>query len=87
MQGRPTLFVANRGDARIPFSIAEEMTRLAGSKSRMILTESKSHGGAWRDAREIYEPAVKKLLDEAAPPPPEVPSAPSKVPTPAPKRP
>ena len=85
MQGRPTLFVANRGDARIPFSIAEEMTRLAGPGSRMILTESKSHGGAWRDARAIYEPAVKKLLDEAAPETLATPLDPlaSKVATPA----
>ncbi|HQZ16739.1 MAG TPA: alpha/beta fold hydrolase [Vicinamibacteria bacterium] len=68
VNGRPSLFVANRGDARIPYAIAEEMTKLAGPKSHMILTESKSHGGAWRDARDIYEPEVKKLLDEVAPP-------------------
>lgn len=68
MNGRPSLFVANRGDRRIPFEIADEMKKLAGPKSRMILTESKSHGGAWRDARAIYEPAVKNLLDEVAPP-------------------
>jgi pimeloyl-ACP methyl ester carboxylesterase len=68
LNGRPSLFVANRGDARIPFAIALEMTRLAGPKSHMILTESKSHGGAWRDAREAYEAAVKTLLDEVAPP-------------------
>ena len=82
LQRRPTLFVANRGDARIPFAIAEEMTRLAGPKSRLLLTESKSHGGAWRDAREPYEVAVKKLLDEAAPPP--VDAAPIRVRTRAP---
>jgi uncharacterized protein len=69
LNGRPSLFVANRGDARIPFAITEEMTRLAGPKSRMLITESKSHGGAWRDARESYEAAVRKLLDEVAPPP------------------
>src|SRR5262249_23952612 len=63
MKGRPSLFVANRGDRRIPFEIADEMAKLAVDKSHMILTESKSHGGAWRDARDIYEPAVKKLLD------------------------
>lgn len=68
VSGRPSLFVANRGDARIPFAIAEEMTRLAGPKSHFLLTESKSHGGAWRDAREAYEAAVKRLLDEVAPP-------------------
>jgi pimeloyl-ACP methyl ester carboxylesterase len=80
MNGRPSLFVANRGDRRIPFEIADEMAKLAGPKGRMILTESKSHGGAWRDARDIYEPAVKKLLDEAAPPLEEAPA--SKVETP-----
>jgi pimeloyl-ACP methyl ester carboxylesterase len=79
MKGRPSLFVANRGDRRIPFEIADQMAKLAGDKSRMILTESKSHGGAWRDARAIYEPAVKKLLDEVAPPPGE--AAASKVET------
>jgi pimeloyl-ACP methyl ester carboxylesterase len=65
--GRPSLFVANRGDVRIPFAIAEEMSKLAGPRSHLLLTESKSHGGAWRDAREAYEAAVKTLLDEAAP--------------------
>ncbi len=68
MQGRPSLFVANRGDRRIPHEIAEEMAKLAGPKSHMLLTESKSHGGAWREAREPYEAAVRKLLDEVAPP-------------------
>lgn len=81
LNGRPTLFVANRGDVRIPHEIAEEMTRLAGPKSHMLLTESKSHGGAWRDAREPYEAAVKKLLDEVAPP--LVDAAASKVEAPA----
>jgi uncharacterized protein len=68
MTTRPTLFVANRGDARIPFAIAEEMNRRAGPRSRLLLTDSKSHGGAWRDAHDAYEAAVRKLLDEAAPP-------------------
>lgn len=68
MTDRPTLFVANRGDARIPYEIAVEMSRLAGPKSSLLLTESRSHGGAWRDAREPYEAAVKTLLDQAAPP-------------------
>jgi pimeloyl-ACP methyl ester carboxylesterase len=77
LNGRPSLFVANRGDARIPFTIAEQMAKLAGPRSQLILTESKSHGGAWRDARDIYEPSVKRLLDEVAPPP-EAPPA-SKV--------
>lgn len=76
MKDRPTLFVANRGDARIPYAIAEEMTKLAGPQAHMILTESKSHGGAWRDARDLYEPAVKRLLDEAAPAAPPPPPAP-----------
>jgi pimeloyl-ACP methyl ester carboxylesterase len=71
LNDRPTLFVANRGDVRIPFTIAEEMHRRAGAKSQLILTDSKSHGGAWRDAREPYEAAVKKLLDEVAPPLPD----------------
>lgn len=83
VNGRPALFVANRGDARIPFAITEEMTRLAGPKSHMLITESKSHGGAWRDARGPYEAAVKKLLDEVAPPQGEAPT--SKVETAAPK--
>jgi hypothetical protein len=81
LKGRPSLFVANRGDRWIPFEIADEMAKLAGPRSRMILTESRSHGGAWRDARAIYEPAVKRLLDEVAPPPEAVPA--SKVEPPA----
>jgi alpha-beta hydrolase superfamily lysophospholipase len=79
LQGRPSLFVANRGDARIPFAIAEAMTKLAGPKSHLLLTESRSHGGAWRDAREPYEAAVRTLLDEVAPPVVDVTT--SKVPT------
>ena len=75
LNGRPSLFVANRGDRRIPFEIADEMAKLAGPRSHMLLTESKSHGGAWRDARDIYEPAVKRLLDEVAPPPEAVPAS------------
>jgi len=75
VNGRPSLFVANRGDARIPYAIAEEMTKLAGPKSHLILTESKSHGGAWRDARDLYEPAVRRLLDEVAPPLVEAPAS------------
>ncbi len=67
VNGRPSLFVANRGDARIPFAIALEMSRRAGPRSHVLLTGSKSHGGAWRDAREPYEAAVRKLLDEVAP--------------------
>jgi len=85
VNGRPSLFVANRGDVRIPFAITEEMTRRAGPKAHMLITESKSHGGAWRDAREAYEAAVKKLLDEVAPPQAEAPA--SKVETAAPKAP
>lgn len=82
LQGRPSLFVANRGDVRIPFAIAGEMAKLAGPKSHMLLTESKSHGGAWRDDRPEYEAAVKSLLDEVAPP--VAGAAPSKVTTAAP---
>lgn len=83
VNGRPSLFVANRGDARIPFAIAEEMTKLAGPKSHMLLTESKSHGGAWRDAREPYEAAVRKLLDEVAPPLADAAASKSEIPAPA----
>ena len=79
LHGRPTLFVANRGDVRIPFAIAEEMTKLAGPGSHMLLTESKSHGGAWRDAHDSYQAAVKSLMDEVAPPAPIVETAMSKV--------
>ena len=82
---RPSLFVANRGDARIPFAIAEEMSKLAGPRSSLLLTDSKSHGGAWRDAREAYAAAVKKLLDEVAPPRADAPA--SKVETAAPAAP
>lgn len=68
LKDRPTLFVANRGDVRIPHEIGAEMSRLAGPKSRMVLTEVNGHGKAWREARSLYEPAVKALLDEVAPP-------------------
>ena len=80
LEGRPALFVANRGDARVPYQIAENLAKLAGPRAHVLLTESKSHGGAWRDARAAYEEAVVKLLDEAAPPPRD--GAASKVLTP-----
>jgi pimeloyl-ACP methyl ester carboxylesterase len=82
LQDRPSLFVANRGDVRIPFTIAEEMSKRAGPKSHLLLTDSRSHGGAWRDAREPYEAAVRSLLDEVSPP--TVEAAESKVTTAAP---
>lgn len=85
LKDRPTLFVANRGDVRIPFAIAEEMSKRAGDRSSLLLTSSKSHGGAWRDARQPYEAAVKRLLDEVAPPLPD--AAASKVETAAPTAP
>lgn len=81
MRDRPSLFVNNSGDIRIPHEIGAEMARLAGPKSHNLLTDSKSHGGAWRDAREPYEAAVRKLLDEVAPP--LVDAVASKVPSPA----
>jgi pimeloyl-ACP methyl ester carboxylesterase len=77
LDGRPSLFVANRGDIRIPFSIGEEMTKRAGVKSHLLLTDSKCHGCAWREDRAPYEAAVKALLDEVAPPPAD--SVPAKV--------
>lgn len=65
---RPSLFVANTGDRRIPHEIAERMSKKAGSHSSFLLVTSESHGGAWRDGRAVYEPAVKKVLDAAIPP-------------------
>lgn len=74
---RPSLFVANRGDRRIPFEIAETLSRAAGVRSRVLIVESPSHGGAWRDGRAAYEPAVKGLIDETLAPPPRAAGAPS----------
>ena len=61
------------------------MYKRAGDRSSLLLTSSKSHGGAWRDARQSYEAAVKRLLDEVAPPLPD--AAASKVETTAPAAP
>jgi flagellar basal-body rod protein FlgB len=46
-------------------SLEDEMTKLAGPKAHMLLTESKSHGGAWRDGTAAYEAAAAALLARA----------------------
>jgi pimeloyl-ACP methyl ester carboxylesterase len=66
LQGRPTLFVANSEDRRMPKEIAFELQQAAGEKAQVLIVPGKSHGGAWRDGTAAYEAAVTAVLDAAA---------------------
>ncbi len=64
--GRPTLFVCNSGDRRMPPEIAFDLKAAAGEHARVLVVPGNSHGGAWRDGTAAYERAVGEILDEAA---------------------
>ena len=65
LSGRPTLFVCNSGDRRMPPEIAFEMKAAAGENARVLVVPGNSHGGAWREGTAAYEKAVGDLLEEA----------------------
>jgi pimeloyl-ACP methyl ester carboxylesterase len=65
LAGRPTLFVANTEDQRMPKEIAFELKEAAGDGAMVLLVPGKSHGGAWRDGTAAYEAAVTRVLDAA----------------------
>lgn len=66
LSGRPTLFVCNSGDRRMPKEIAFELKAAAGDGARVLVVPGDSHGGAWREGTAAYEKAVGDLLEEAA---------------------
>ena len=63
---RPTLFVANSGDRRMPPEIAFELKEAAGGHAKVLVVPGHSHGGAWREGTHAYESAVADLLREVA---------------------
>jgi pimeloyl-ACP methyl ester carboxylesterase len=65
MADRPTLFVCNSGDRRMPPEIAFDLKAAAGEHARVLVVPGNSHGGAWRDGTAAYERAVGEILDEA----------------------
>ena len=60
---RPTLFVCNSGDRRIPKEIAFELEAAAGDGASVLVIPGESHGGAYRNGQAAYESAVAELLD------------------------
>lgn len=66
LAGRPTLFVANSDDRRMPKEIAFDLRAAAGATAELLVVPGKSHGGAWRDGTEAYRAAARLVLDRAA---------------------
>jgi uncharacterized protein len=66
LRGRPTLFVANSEDRRMPKEIAFDLKAAAGPQAEVLIVPGKSHGGAWRDGTAAYEAAAKVVLAAAA---------------------
>lgn len=66
LAGRPSLFVANSDDRRMPKEIAFELQAAAGDSASVLIVPGKSHGGAWRDGTAAYEAAAAKVLDAVA---------------------
>jgi uncharacterized protein len=64
LRGRPTLFVCNSDDRRMPSDIAFDLKAAAGSDSRVLVVPGRSHGGAYRDGTPAYQSAVGELLRE-----------------------
>ncbi len=60
--GRPSLWVCNRGDRRMPPAVAQALRDAAGGRAQLLTVEGNSHGGAYRDATERYQAAVAILL-------------------------
>jgi pimeloyl-ACP methyl ester carboxylesterase len=65
LRDRPTLFVANTGDRRMPQEIAFDLQKAAGSRAAVLVIPGTTHGGAWREGTAPYEAAVAKVLEEA----------------------
>jgi pimeloyl-ACP methyl ester carboxylesterase len=66
LHGRPTLFVANSDDRRMPKEIAFDLKAAAGDQASVLIVPGRSHGGAWRDGTEAYQAAAAVVLDAVA---------------------
>jgi pimeloyl-ACP methyl ester carboxylesterase len=66
LNGRPSLFVANSDDQRMPKEIAFDLKAAAGDSASVLIVPGKSHGGAWRDGTEAYRAAAAVVLDGVA---------------------
>jgi len=64
--GRPSLFVCNSGDRRMPPDIAADLKAAAGANAELLTVKGESHGGAYRDGTADYEAAVRRLLQAVA---------------------
>jgi alpha-beta hydrolase superfamily lysophospholipase len=65
LSGRPSLFVANSDDRRMPKEIALDLRAAAGPGAEVLIVPGKSHGGAWRDGTAAYEAAAAAVLEAA----------------------
>jgi len=65
LAGRPTLFVCNSGDRRMPPDIAFDLKSAAGERAKLLVVPGNTHGEAYRDGKPAYESAVSDLLREA----------------------
>lgn len=65
LHGRPSLFVCNSGDRRMPASIARALKAAAGEPAELLEVTGNSHGGAWRDGTQAYAAAVARVLERA----------------------
>lgn len=65
LKGRPTLFVANSDDRRMPIEIAFDLKEAAGPGAEVLIGPGKSHGGAWRDGTTAYQAAAAAVLGAA----------------------
>lgn len=65
LRGRPSLFVCNSGDVRMPPEIAHELKAEAGPESKVLVVPGRTHGGAWREGGAAYQEAVRDLLVRA----------------------
>src|SRR5262245_17375422 len=63
---RPSLFVCNSGDRRMPPEIAFELKDAAGEHAKVLVVPGHSHGGAWREGTAAYESAVADVLRQAS---------------------
>src|SRR5204863_9141548 len=64
--GRPSLFICNSGDRRMPPEIAFELKAAAGPQAHVLVVPGRSHGEAYRDGTAAYESAVTEVLGAAA---------------------
>jgi fermentation-respiration switch protein FrsA (DUF1100 family) len=63
LRGRPSLFVCNTGDRRMPREIAYDLKAAAGEPAQVLEVNGESHGGAYRDGTPAYEAAVAVVLE------------------------